>query len=233
MLNNLLRGGVLGNALAKTSALAEGGQTIDSIMVTGDHWIDWTVSNDKTSRNVRTFVSSETKDLLNANMGALATNVIRAITAVNSLKEFPEKSTTMGLTGSVTLQGSATMNATGTGGTVGGSIQMGGSYSATYDSTDGVMRALREANEAIRINTSRAISGYSIAVPNADAKIPDVMKALGDVPADDANNLALSLVNRAAERANQIAQDVYRKNAPPGKTIPSEFNNWLTGVKVF
>lgn len=228
-LSNLLRGGILGNAFAESATLAEGSQDIDSITVTGDHWVDWSFDN---GRTVRSYVLPETKEILNANQGSLATNVIRAIKAVNALKEFPTAKTKMGLAGSITLQGSIGIDKKGAPtGNVGAGVEVGGSYEKEYDSTDGILRELRNVNEAIRINTARAISGHNIAVPNADPKIADVMKPLGEVPATNATNLAVSLVDRAAERANEIAQNEYRKWST--KAVPSEFNNWLTGIKVF
>lgn len=228
-LGNLLRGGILGNAFAESSTLADGSQDIDSITVTGDHWVDWSFDDGRTARS---YVLPETKETLNANQGSLATNVIRAIKAVNALKEFPTAKTKMGLAGSITLQGSVGIEKKGAPtGTAGGAIQVGGSYEKEYDSTDGILRELRNVNEAIRINTARAIAGHNIAVPNADPKIADVMKPLGDVPASNASNMAVSFVDRAAELANEIAQNEYRKWTK--KSVPQEFNNWLTGIKVF
>lgn len=226
-LGNLLRGGILGNALAESSTLAESRQDINTITITSDHWAEYKFGDGLT---IIRYVLPETKTLLNANTGSLATNVIRAISSVSALNEFPAKSTKMGLVGSVTFQGSIGIEKKGAPtGSVGGAIEIGGSYEAEYDSADGILRELRKANEAIRTNLYFSIKNHKIAVPNNDPLIPDVMKPLGEVPVNDADNMALAFVIRAAERANKIAREMYRE-ANNNKSIPSQFSKWMQDI---
>ena len=165
-------------------------------------------------------------------MGSVATNVLRAISSVDSLIEFPAVKTRTGWAGSVTLQGSVGIDKTAAPtGSAGGALNYTYKSEIDYDSTDGILRDLRKINEAIRINTARAISVYNIAVPNADPQIADAMKPLGEIPTDGDSSMAVGLVSRAAQRANEVAQNEYTKWSK--RSVPSEFYNFLTGVKVF
>ena len=233
-LNNVLRGGILGNTLLESStsiestSLSEGVEHKPSITMTGDYWVDY----DLDGRTIRNYASPPTELLLNANAGVLATNVLRAIIACNALLEFPTVSTKNGYALSVTFEGSVSMLPTGGAGSVGIKLLGGVSYDTTYDSTDGILRALRIANENIRINEVMEISSHTFAVPNSDRTIPDALKPLGEIPDFDGKSMALSFVTISAESANKFARQIY-VNTNKKKTVPSVFYNYATGDIIF
>lgn len=241
-ISNLLRGGILANICA-FSQLKSSSQkfqaltnetNISPITINGIYWVDFTFDH----QVIKRYVSQQTTDILNSSAGALATNVVRAISAVNALNSYPTQSTSSGHQLSVTFQGTASISGGKKGAPeVGGSASVGGQYSYSWgtvkESTDGIMRDLMRVNGDIRTETARIIGEHRLAVSKSDTE-NIVMERLDEIPSDNAKNLALDLTTCAARLANKNAHEFYEKYSPNGD-IPLEFKNYfmMYGIKVF
>lgn len=241
-ISNLLRGGIYANIYANSRLAATSQRSVSSaeeinlspFTISGSYWVDFKFDD----KIIKRYVSQETTDILNASAGALATNVVRAISAVNALKSYPTQSTSSGHQLTLTLEGTASISGGKKGHPeVDGSASVGGQYSYNWgtvkESTDGIMRDLTRVNEHIRIETARSIGSHLLPVSKSDQE-DAVMEKLDEIPSDKAKNLALDLTNCAARLANKNAHEFYKKYSPNGR-IPDEFRNILEDgwVKVF
>jgi peptidoglycan hydrolase-like protein with peptidoglycan-binding domain len=230
-LNKVLHGGVLGSALAKSNSFSSYKREdfdVGYITINRDYFVDFSFNERPTCRR---FAEDRTKKILNDNSGSLATNVHRAIFSVQALNSYPTVKTKIKFEGGVKIEGGISGGSGKVEGKVGGAIELKGSYEREYDSPDVLLRDLQLNNEIIRANTVRAIWDHTISVPNPDPNISDVVKTLRETPASDAKSMALSFVNEAAKRANEIAREIYEESG--NKSVPPQFSGWIRGDIIF